>query len=151
MALVVKNLPSNAGDLRDTGLIPGSGRSPGEGHGDPLQDSCLENPMDRHSLAGYSPLGRKESDTTEVMRLSMHARTYNNYNFTFWNYFHVRYPGWSCYIDLNATILFMAAIYRKERSNSKEILVVPLTNIYVSDCASHLRDTKGKLKWQYWW
>ena len=46
MALVVKNLPANAGDVRDTGLIPGSGRSPGEGHGYPLQYSCLENPMD---------------------------------------------------------------------------------------------------------
>ena len=47
MALAVKNLPANAGDIRDAGLIPGSGRSPGEGHGNPLQCSCLENPMDR--------------------------------------------------------------------------------------------------------
>ena len=46
VALVVKNLPANAGDVRDTDLIPGSGRSPGEGHGNPLQYSCLENPMD---------------------------------------------------------------------------------------------------------
>ena len=47
MVLVVKNLPANAGDVRDTGLIPESGRSPGGGHGNPLQYSCLENPMDR--------------------------------------------------------------------------------------------------------
>ena len=47
MALVVKNLPANGGDIRDSGLIPGSGRSPGGGHSNPLQDSCLENPMDR--------------------------------------------------------------------------------------------------------
>ena len=47
MELVVKNLPANAGDIRDAGLIPGLGRSPGEGHGDPLQCSCLENPKDR--------------------------------------------------------------------------------------------------------
>ena len=47
MVLVLKNLPANAGDLRDTGLIPGLGRSPGEGNGNPLQYSCLENPMDR--------------------------------------------------------------------------------------------------------
>ena len=47
MALVVKNLPANAGDLRDAGSIPGSERSPGGGHGHPLQYSCLENPMDR--------------------------------------------------------------------------------------------------------
>ena len=44
---VVKNLPVNAGDIRDVGLIPWSGRSPGEGIGKPLQYSCLENPMDR--------------------------------------------------------------------------------------------------------
>ena len=47
MTLVVKNPPANAGDLGDAGSIPGLGRSPGEGHGNPLQYSCLENPMDR--------------------------------------------------------------------------------------------------------
>ena len=46
-ALVVKNLSAYAGDIRDTVLIPGLGRSPGAGHGNPLQYSCLENPMDR--------------------------------------------------------------------------------------------------------
>ena len=44
---MVKNLPANAGDMRDAGLIPGSGRSPGGGHGNPLHYSHLENPMDR--------------------------------------------------------------------------------------------------------
>ena len=43
---MVKNLPANAGDTRDMGLIPGLGRSPGEGNGKSLQYSCLENPMD---------------------------------------------------------------------------------------------------------
>ena len=47
MALVVKNLPASAGDARDMGSVPGSGRSPGGGHGIPLQYSCLGNPMDR--------------------------------------------------------------------------------------------------------
>ena len=47
MALVVKDTPANAGDIRNVGSIPGSGRSPGGGHGNPLQYSCLENPMDR--------------------------------------------------------------------------------------------------------
>ena len=47
MALVVKNPPANTGDIRDTGLIPGLGRSSGEGSGNPLQYSCLENPMDK--------------------------------------------------------------------------------------------------------
>ena len=43
---MVKNLPANAGDIKDAGSIPGLGRSPGEGNGNPLQFSCLENPMD---------------------------------------------------------------------------------------------------------
>ena len=46
MVLVVNNPPANAGDKRHTGSVPGSGRSPGAGHGNPLQYSCLENPMD---------------------------------------------------------------------------------------------------------
>ena len=49
MALVVKNLPANAEDVRDMGSIPGSGRSPGGGHGNPLQYSCLDNSMDREA------------------------------------------------------------------------------------------------------
>ena len=47
MVLVVKNLPVSAGDIRDAGSVPGLGRSPGIGHDNSLQDSCLENPMDR--------------------------------------------------------------------------------------------------------
>ena len=47
MVLVLKNPPANAGDIRDLDLILGSGRSPGLGHGNPLQYSCLENPMER--------------------------------------------------------------------------------------------------------
>ena len=47
VALVAKNPPANVGNARDTGLIPGLQRSPGEGNGNPLQYSCLENPMDR--------------------------------------------------------------------------------------------------------
>ena len=49
MAVVVKNLPASAGDMRDMDSIPGLGRSPGEGNGNPLQYSYLENPMDRGS------------------------------------------------------------------------------------------------------
>ena len=47
VALVVKNWPAKTGDIRDPGSIPGSGRSPEEGRSNPLQYSCLENPMDR--------------------------------------------------------------------------------------------------------
>ena len=66
VALVVKNLPANAGDLRDSNLIPGSGRCPGGGHGNPHQYSCPENPHGQRSLVGCSPKGHKESDTTEA-------------------------------------------------------------------------------------
>ena len=55
VALVVKSLPANIGDIRDVGSIPGSGRSAGGGHGNLLQYSCLENPRRQRSLAGYSP------------------------------------------------------------------------------------------------
>ena len=47
MALMVKNLPANVGDVRDVGLIPGLGRTPGGGHGNPLQYSCLGSSIDR--------------------------------------------------------------------------------------------------------
>ena len=55
----------SAGNVGDTGLIPGSGRAPGEGNGNPLQYSCLEKSHGWRSLVGYSPWGRKESDTAE--------------------------------------------------------------------------------------
>ena len=66
MMLVVKNLPANAGDKRDSSSIPGLGRSPGVGHGNSLKYSCLENPHGQRSLVGYSPRDRKLSDTNEV-------------------------------------------------------------------------------------
>ena len=64
--LLLKNPPASAGDTRDAHLIPGSGRSPGVGSGSPLQYSCLENPRGQRSLAGYSPRGCKELDTTDT-------------------------------------------------------------------------------------
>ena len=57
VAQMVKNLPATQENL---GLIPGLGRSPGGGHGNPLKYSCLENPHGQRSLAGYSPCGHKE-------------------------------------------------------------------------------------------
>ena len=58
---MVKNLLPNAGDIRDAGSIPGLGRSPGGGHGNAFQYSCLENYHGQRSLAGYRLYGRKES------------------------------------------------------------------------------------------
>ena len=66
MALVVKNPLATRADVRDLGSIPGSGRSPGEGHGNPLQYSCLENPMDR---GAWRAMFHRivESDMTEAI------------------------------------------------------------------------------------
>ena len=66
--IVVKNLPVGAGGARDVGLVLGSGRSPGGGHSNPLQYSCLENPCGQRSLASHSPWGCKESDTPEQLK-----------------------------------------------------------------------------------
>ena len=70
VVLVVKNPPANLGDARDADLIPGLGRSPGGGNGNPLQDSCLGNPMDRGAWWAIVHTVAK-SDMTE--RLSTHA------------------------------------------------------------------------------
>ena len=75
MALEIKNLPANAGALRDTGSIPGLERSPRKGYGNPLQYSCLENLHGQRSLVGYSPQSRKELDLTEANLA--HTHMYN--------------------------------------------------------------------------
>ena len=66
------SLQANAGDLRNSGSIPGLGRSPGGRNGNLLQYSCLENPHGQRSLAGYIPWGHKESDTTEATQHAAH-------------------------------------------------------------------------------
>ena len=64
---MIKNPPANAGDIRNVGSIPGSGRSPRGGNGNPFQYSCLVHLMERGALwATYSPWGRKESAMTEA-------------------------------------------------------------------------------------
>ena len=65
VVLVVENPPASAGDVRDSGSIPGSGRSPGGGHGNPLQYSCLESPMDKGAWQA-TVRSRTELDTTEA-------------------------------------------------------------------------------------
>ena len=68
MVLVVKNMPANAEDIRDVGSIPESGRSPGEGHGNPLQYSRLENPMDRG--AQWATVHRVTKNWTQLKQFS---------------------------------------------------------------------------------
>ena len=72
MVLVVKKQPAKAGDSGDAGLIPDWGRSPGGGHGNPLQCSCLENPMDRG--AWRATVHRIAKNRTRLKLLSMHVR-----------------------------------------------------------------------------
>ena len=69
MVLVVKNLPANVGDSRHTGSIPRSGSSPGEGNGNPLHYSCLENPMDRG--AWQTTIHGRELAMTEQLPLTL--------------------------------------------------------------------------------
>ena len=71
---MVKNLTANAGDIRDADSISGLGRSPGEGHGNPLQYACLENPMDRGAwqVTGH---GVSESETLQGLSACTHTLT----------------------------------------------------------------------------
>ena len=71
MVLVVKNPPANGGDIRDVGSIPGLQRAPGEGHGNLLQYSCLENSMDRGAWRAI--VHRVTQSQTQLKRLSRHA------------------------------------------------------------------------------
>ena len=59
---MVKNLPAGSGDIRDTGSIPGSGRFPGGGHGNPLQYSCLGNPIDIEEPGGLQSIGSQNQE-----------------------------------------------------------------------------------------
>ena len=79
MGLVVKNLPVNAGEIRDVGSIPGLGRSPGGGHGNPLQYSCLENPMDRRIWQGT--VHRVQKSQTQLKQLSTHRLVHIPYTY----------------------------------------------------------------------
>ena len=71
MSLVVKHPSANAGDIRDLGLIPGLGRSPGGGHGNLLHYSCLENPVDRE--AWQATVHEVAKSWTQLKQLSTHT------------------------------------------------------------------------------
>ena len=81
---VVKNPPANTEDARDVDSIPGLGRSPGEGNGNPLQNSCLGNPMDKEAWWATVHGVTKESDMTERLNNN------NSSNLYYW----VQRPQW---------------------------------------------------------
>ena len=71
---MIKNPPADAGDVRDAGSVPRSGRSPGGGHGNPLQYSCLENPMDRG--AWWATVHKITQNRTQLRQSSIHECTH---------------------------------------------------------------------------
>ena len=77
MVLIVKNPPTNAGDIRDAGSVPGWGRSTGGGHGNPLQYSCLENPMVRG--AWWATVHEGAKSQTRLKQFSTHIPSYSLY------------------------------------------------------------------------
>ena len=79
---MVKNLPANAGHAGDAGSIPGLGRSPGEGNGNPLQYSCLGKFHGQRNLEGYSPWGCRESDMTERLSSIVDLEDYVGFRHT---------------------------------------------------------------------
>ena len=89
---MVKNLPINAGDTGEAGWIPRSGRSPGVGNGNPLQDSCLGNPTDRGT---YYPWGRKKWDRIERLNTHTHTHTHSCLELSFiCDFNHMRTRRW---------------------------------------------------------
>ena len=70
---VVKNLPSNSGDIGDVGSVPGSERSPGRGHSSPLQHSCLENPMDQGAWMATVPGAAKSQTRLSNTHIAMYG------------------------------------------------------------------------------
>ena len=97
MAVVVKNPSAIVGDIRDVDSIPGSGRSPGEGHGNPLQYSCLENSMDRG--AWQATLHRVTKSRTWLKWFSMHSSSVPG--------FFIGSPLISSYAYFQGSFLFM--------------------------------------------
>ena len=78
---MVKNPPINAGDVGVLGSIPGSGRSPGGGHGNPFQYSCLENPMGREVWGGYTTVhgvSKSQLEMTEHTHTHTHTQTHTH-------------------------------------------------------------------------
>ena len=104
LVLMAKNLPANAGDVRDEGSIPGSRRSTGGGHGNPLQYSCLEDPMDRG--AWWVAVHGITKSRTRLKRLSTHTPP-NNLKARLIQTFSKAIHGLPCYRDPSQTYVVL--------------------------------------------
>ena len=122
-----KESACNVGDL---GSIPGLGRSPGWGHGNPLQYSCLKNPHGLRSLAGYSPWDRKELDKTEWLSTAQHKQLFKT---DFPNYFSGK--GITDSMDMSLSKLseivkdreaWCAAVHRVTNRHDRTATILPL-------------------------
>ena len=82
LVLMVKNLPTKARDSRDKILIPGSGRSPGGGDGNPLQCSCLENPMDRGARWAIAYIAAKSQMRLKPLGMNTYITSFQNERFS---------------------------------------------------------------------
>ena len=130
-SLLAQTVKPSAYDMRDPGSIPDSGRSPGEGNGNPLQYSCLENSMDGGSLVGYSPWGRKESDTTEQL----------HFHLVFLKHLFMGFPGGSVYgvakesdttLHLNNNFLHYENIQNHSSSKLSWVINISITTTKLS-------------------
>ena len=118
---MVKNPPTNAGDVRDEGSIPGSGRSPRGGHGNLLQYSYLENLMDRG--AWWATVHRVAKSRTWLKQLSMHACTHRAYCF---NHFKCTVQ-WHIYLHLSGD-RWLCSVYLQNSSYSWAETLYPLNS-----------------------
>ena len=123
---VVKNPPASAGDIRDAGLIPGSGRSPKGGHGNPFQYSCLENPHGLHMEPGRLQGHRVAKSGTWLKQLRMHAHDANlDSNIVSGPkiYFTEDYPNlWENFPNQASTIMLTSVTYRWVTWNEKRLM-----------------------------
>ena len=121
---MVKNLPVNAGDIRDVGSIPGWGRSPGGGHGNPLQYSCQENSMDRGAwLATVHGVKKNMNwatwlNMTEQLIHFQKLKIFRNYlNLFFWKYLYDGMIGIQRIYNKLYTLIYWASVSIQEVDN----------------------------------
>ena len=147
VALVIKNLPANAGDIRDAGSMSGSGRSFGGGYGNPLQCSCLVNAMDRE--AWQAIIHRMVKSQTRLKWLTMHASIYiiHMYIHIHKHTFRSKQRPYSFRFPILAVIRCSNTVAGRRTSSGPEIGLLSNTQKWIvwrDTCADKARDFIGK-------